>query len=296
MVVITLTDCPAALKGDLTQWLQEIDQGVYAGQIGARVRDELWARVKANAKKGRATMVFTAMNEQRMDFRVHNGAWEPIDFDGLKLMLRPSITRIHEKCVPKEGYSKAAKMHMARKMAAHRLPRFPDNVVAIDVETTGLLVEYDQIIEIGAVKAIPGEPLDVFSALISITTSIPAAAVRITGITDEQLVAEGRPLCEVLPELLSFVGDLPVVSHNVSFDMSFLRAACERCGLPPMTNHCEDTLAMSRRWINEVENYKLGTLLAYFNLPFENTHRSREDCLGALRLYQKLIEICESKK
>ena len=37
------------------------------------------------------------MNEQRMDFRVHNSTWEPIDFDGLKLMLRPSIERIREK-------------------------------------------------------------------------------------------------------------------------------------------------------------------------------------------------------
>ena len=296
MVVITLTDCPATLRGDLTQWLQEIDQGVYAGQIGARVRDELWERVKANAKKGRAIMVFTAMNEQRMDFRVHNSTWEPIDFDGLKLMLRPSIERIREKCAPKEGYSKAAKMHMARKIAAHRLPHFPENVVAIDVETTGLSAEDDQIIEIGAVKAIPGKSLAMFSVLISIPTSIPATAVRITGITDEQLAAEGRPLCEVLPELLSFVGDLPVVSHNVSFDMAFLRAACERCGLPPMTNRCEDTLAMSRRWINDVDNYKLGTLLAHFNLPTENAHRSCGDCLGTLRLYQKLIEIRESKK
>lgn len=296
MVVITLTDCPAALRGDLTQWLQEIDPGVYAGQIGARVRDELWERVKANAKKGRATMVFTAMNEQRMDFRVHNSTWEPIDFDGLKLMLRPNIARIREKSEPKEGYSKAAKMHMARKMATHRMPHFPENVVAIDLETTGLSADDDQIIEIGAVKAIPGEPLAEFVVLISIPTSIPEAVVRITGITDEQLEAGGRPLCEVLPEFLSFIGDLPVVSHNVSFDMAFIRAACERCGLPPMTNLCEDTLAMSRRWINEVNNYKLGTLLAHFNMPTENAHRSRDDCLGALRLYQKLIEICESKK
>ena len=146
MVVISLTDCPATLRGDLTQWLQEIDPGVYAGQIGARVRDELWERVKANAKKGRATMVFTAMNEQRMDFRVHNSAWEPIDFDGLKLMLRPSIARIREKSESKEGFSKASKMRMARKMATHRMSHFPENVVAIDVETTGLSADDDQIV------------------------------------------------------------------------------------------------------------------------------------------------------
>ena len=38
MIVITLTDCPPALRGDLTKWLQEINTGVYVGQVSARVR------------------------------------------------------------------------------------------------------------------------------------------------------------------------------------------------------------------------------------------------------------------
>ena len=93
MIVVTLTDCPPALRGDLTKWLQEVNTGVYVGQVSARVRGEIWERVRENAKSGRATMVFSANNEQRMDFRVHNTNWEPIDFDGVKLMLRPSPAR-----------------------------------------------------------------------------------------------------------------------------------------------------------------------------------------------------------
>ena len=86
MIVLTLMDCPPALRGDLTKWLQEVNTGVYVGQVSARVRDGIWERVCENAKSGRATMVFSANNEQRMDFRVHNTSWEPIDFDGLKLI------------------------------------------------------------------------------------------------------------------------------------------------------------------------------------------------------------------
>ena len=33
MIVITLTDCPLGLRGDLTKWLQEINTGVYVGQV-----------------------------------------------------------------------------------------------------------------------------------------------------------------------------------------------------------------------------------------------------------------------
>ena len=45
MVVLCLANCPPALRGDLTRWLMEIDTGVYAGNVSARVREELWNRV-----------------------------------------------------------------------------------------------------------------------------------------------------------------------------------------------------------------------------------------------------------
>ncbi|MDR1409624.1 MAG: type I-E CRISPR-associated endoribonuclease Cas2e [Oscillospiraceae bacterium] len=43
-VVVTLTNCPHALRGDLSKWLQEINTGVYAGKVSARVRDQLCRR------------------------------------------------------------------------------------------------------------------------------------------------------------------------------------------------------------------------------------------------------------
>ena len=58
MVVVTLTDCPPKLRGDLTKWLLEINTGVYVGKINARVREELWKRICDNIKSGRATMSF----------------------------------------------------------------------------------------------------------------------------------------------------------------------------------------------------------------------------------------------
>lgn len=72
MVVVTLTDCPPKLRGDLTKWLLEINTGVYVGKINARVREELWKRICDNIKSGRATMVFSAKNEQGLSFYVHN--------------------------------------------------------------------------------------------------------------------------------------------------------------------------------------------------------------------------------
>jgi CRISPR-associated endoribonuclease Cas2 subtype I-E len=63
------------LRGDLSKWLQEINTGVYVGNVNSRVRDAIWNRVCENLKTGRATMVFSTNNEQKMDFRVHNTLW-----------------------------------------------------------------------------------------------------------------------------------------------------------------------------------------------------------------------------
>ena len=67
MLVITLTNCPPSLRGDLTGWLFEINTGIYVGNVSARVRDELWKRICNNIKNGNATMVYSP-NERTTGF------------------------------------------------------------------------------------------------------------------------------------------------------------------------------------------------------------------------------------
>ena len=55
-------------------------------------------------------MVFPADNEQRLEFRVNNADWEPVDFEGVKLIYRPVV----RKTVPKSGWSKASRYRRAR--------------------------------------------------------------------------------------------------------------------------------------------------------------------------------------
>lgn len=115
MIVITLTDCPPSLRGDLSKWLIEINTGVFVGKASARVRDNLWKRVKENVKNGRATMVYSTNNEQRMDFRIHNSQNQIIDFDGLKLVMKPSVSRTKQLAEKRRGFSKAAQRRMGQK-------------------------------------------------------------------------------------------------------------------------------------------------------------------------------------
>jgi CRISPR-associated protein Cas2 len=120
MLVISLSECPPALKGDMTKWLLEISPGVYVGRVSARVREKLWERIRQAIKSGKAIMAYNARNEQGLDFRVHNAEWEPIDFDGIKLMLRPSKARIKKLGQARLGYSDASKYRIAKKRSRFR--------------------------------------------------------------------------------------------------------------------------------------------------------------------------------
>jgi DNA polymerase III epsilon subunit-like protein len=128
-------------------------------------------------------------------------------------------------------------------------------------------------------------------ALVKAKASIPSPIEALTGLSDKVLAREGKELAEVLPEFLKFASNLPVVSHNAEFDYGFLRAACRCLKLPLFSNRYVDTLALSRRLIDDVKNYKLETLLDYFEIKVECMHRSITDCLTTKQLYEKLIKL-----
>ena len=59
------------------------------------------------------------------------------------------------------------------------------------------------------------------------------------------LLGEGQTvLDEVLEEILDFIGDHILVSHNAEFDLGFLNAALRRRGRKLLSNPTIDTLTL----------------------------------------------------
>lgn len=291
MVVIVLEKCPLALRGDLTKWLQEISLGVYVGRVSARVRDKLWKRICEECKNGRATMVFSVRNEQHLDFRVHNTTWEPIDFDGVKLMMHPSPARLKEFGKKRAGWSTPAVRMKARKRRGSSGSFEPSEYVVLDVETTGLDADKDEIVEIAAIKVIKGVETGKFHTLVRSDRHLPKKITEITGITNELLESQGVDLCCALEELVSFVGDAVVVAHNAEFDSNFIQASCEECDLDDFDNECIDTIALAKKKMPEAKNFRLSTLVEILDLDNSTPHRAESDCEATLQLFRKLIEM-----
>lgn len=281
-----MTNCPPALRGDLSKWLCEINTGVYVGQVSARVREALWGRICQNLKTGSATMVYSANNEQKMEFLVHNTVWTAVDLDGIRLMRRPLPQAAQPAEGLKPGFSKAAKRQIARRQTAAKGKK-TERYVVLDLETTGLQPETDEIIEYGALRVEGDSVADRFSCLVRCDRPLPQAVAELTGITDAMLEQQGKDPEQALRECMQFLGDDLLVGYNLAFDLAALRSACRRFGQPLPANRCRDVCTMARRKVYGVSNYKLATLADHFGLPHQS-HRALPDCELAWQLYREL--------
>jgi CRISPR-associated protein Cas2 len=287
MVVITMTNCPPKLRGDLSRWLIEIDTGVFVGNINARVREHVWKRVCDNIKNGRASMAFGTNSEQKLDFKVHNTEWEPVDFDGIKL-IRRNFENEDDDYYKK--WSKPSLNHKNRVAQMKKTSDIAEKYAVIDIETTGLK-ESDSIIEIAAIIVEKGEIADTFTSLIKSDVSIPTEIVKLTGITENLIQQEGIPIKKALGRFLDFCKELTLVGHNVGFDIGFLQKACADNGYPAIKNKSVDTMRLSRKKIDDISGYGLKAVSEYFGIECETAHRAYDDCVTAYRIYEKLKEI-----
>lgn len=158
--------------------------------------------------------------------------------------------------------------------------------VSLDLETTGLNPKLDKIIEIGAVKVKEGVVVDTFSTFVHPGRVLSNEIIRLTGITDQDLV--NAPIInDVLEELLEFIEDLPLLGHRVIFDYSFVKKAATNQGLV-FEKKGIDTLKIARKQLATLESKKLDFLCEYYHIP-HTAHRALEDAKATSLLYEKLV-------
>lgn len=292
MVVITMTKCPPRLRGDLSKWLSEINVGVYVGHVNAKVRDGLWRRVCENIKEGQATMVYTASNEQHMAFRVHNTSWKPVDFDGITLMQKPKPSKNNdtpETPVLKHGFSNAAHQRMARQIKRKKnTPKISDYIF-IDIETTGLKTDKDDIIEIGTLYISENGEINKWNTLIKTDKTIPDGIKKLTGITNELCNKDGISLAEALKHLKSLIQNKIVVAYRAEFDINFLEEAYDKLSMEIPFIKTKDAFPIAKKLL-ELPNHQLETVAKHFSIDTTGNHRASIDCEILYQVFLKLNE------
>lgn len=171
----------------------------------------------------------------------------------------------------------------------------PIEFVVLDVETTGLdHAKGDEVIEIGAQKVKGKEVIGEFVRLVKPSKPVPAESMKVHGITNEQLQAEGIPADEAVPALVEFIGDAVIIAHNAPFDIGFINAHLKKLGRPELTNQILDTLDIAKRYLI-LASYKLSNIAAYLKVPQPSAHRALVDVVTTREVFFKLIERAQKK-
>lgn len=161
----------------------------------------------------------------------------------------------------------------------------PLSCVICDLETTGLNPYQDDIIEIALIRVENGEVGNHLHTLIRPRQRIPVSVRRLTGLDDRQL-ATAPNLDQVLPEVLDFIGNQPLLGHNVSFDRDFLQVATNSS----ISNNLYDTQELARVLFPAFWGYRLGDLCRLLGIELECWHRALTDALATAELYRRLMD------
>jgi ATP-dependent DNA helicase DinG len=157
-------------------------------------------------------------------------------------------------------------------------------IVALDLETTGLRADKDAIIEIGAVKFDGTKIIGKWQSLINPQRSIPSMITQLTGI-DNKMVVSAPPISAVIQDFIDFVGDCPVIGHNISFDLSFLNKHHQFS-----RNPVNDTFEIAAVVLPSASRYSLAALVDELEIKNLSPHRAQEDADATLQVFLRLLE------
>ncbi|MEI8364537.1 MAG: 3'-5' exonuclease [archaeon] len=159
--------------------------------------------------------------------------------------------------------------------------------VVLDVETTGLSKHFCKITEIAALRVRNNKVVDKFQSLVNPECPIPEFITHLTGI-DNELVKYERPIKEVLPGFIDFLGEDIMVGHNVGFDYGFINHNSEKHLEKTLLNSRLCTIKLSRRLLPDLASRKLRSLCDYFEVTNEKEHRAMGDCVATNKIFAKM--------
>lgn len=162
--------------------------------------------------------------------------------------------------------------------------------IVLDTETTGLDYTREKIIEFAAVRLENGKIKAEYQTLINPQQHIRKSSMAIHGISEE-MVQDAPTEEEILPAILDFIGDYPIVAHNAIFDYSFLNEASLRVTGKELENPRIDTQHMFKEVFPDLESHGLEALTRKFSVEFTKHHRAMADTMGLALCYPKLKQL-----
>lgn len=193
-----------------------------------------------------------------------------------------------------------------RELKGQNIIDFPEEYIAIDVETTDLSFDYGELIEVSALLVKDGKICDKFSSLIQPSEIVchdiddnnnkieeryfvSDFITELTGITNEMLQSAPTPK-DIIPSLADFIGDRVLVGHNANFDVNFLYDAYQQLGLT-FDNNYVDTMRIARKLFPEMPHHRLRDLVSKLEIQQDTAHRAEADATATMECFEAMKKI-----
>ncbi|WP_416187917.1 3'-5' exonuclease [Clostridium perfringens] len=165
-----------------------------------------------------------------------------------------------------------------------------ENIIVFDVESTGVDVTEDEIIQIAAIKLNKkGEVVDKFEKFLKNKKPVKDS-YYVHGFSDEMLQRIGEDKEKVLKEFVEYSKDSIIVGHNVQYDINILCSELERNNLgKPKFKTFYDTLDIYRRFYPDNINYKLENLSKVYDTKHKPSHDAMDDIIATGELLVRAI-------
>ena len=166
----------------------------------------------------------------------------------------------------------------------------PDKYVVVDIETTGLDPQSNEIIEISALKYEQNVLIDSYHTLVHPNESISAFITGLTGITNE-MVKNAPDISECIHDFYSFVKNEVIVGYNINFDLNFLYDNLKVCTNEILSNNYLDVLLLIRRVYPSLSSHRQTAVAEYLGINIQGAHRAEKDCM----ICQAILEDIQKK-
>ena len=166
-----------------------------------------------------------------------------------------------------------------------RLANGETEFVVLDLETTSMKPDAGAIVDVAALRVRDGQVVDRFESLVNPGRSI--IGHQIHGISDAD-VAQAPAAADVLTKLVEFIGQAPVVAHNVAFDLPFIT---RNLGASWEPTAVFDTLELAYQLYPDAGSYKLADLVRFvFGRDHGAAHRAMPDAEATAELFINLTD------
>jgi DNA polymerase-3 subunit epsilon len=159
-------------------------------------------------------------------------------------------------------------------------------LVAFDLETTGLEMERDRVLEFCFVELDASlAELGRWSRLVDPGVAVSKEIEELTGISTAMVKGQ-PPFSAHAPRIQALVKDAVLIAHNHSFDVPFLDMELRRAGQPGLApdHPCIDTLVIERH----VNSHRLSEVYRrYVGQEFDGGHRSEADVLATVEVLRR---------